>query len=74
MEAPHFLDPFGSHLPALERTVLRMRAIEMVLILFYAEELKRDVLDRIRTTDRFRKTQRIPDGTRKPVDTQSAKA
>lgn len=68
MESPHFLDPFGSHLPALERTVLRVRAIEMILILFYAEELKRSVLDCIRTTDRLRKAQRIPDGTRKPVD------
>lgn len=45
----------------------------MLLVIFYAEELKRDVLSRIQTTDRFGnrgsgKPERVPKGTKKPVD------
>lgn len=39
-----FTDPLGRHLPALERCAIRHRSLQMVLILFHAEELKRDVL------------------------------
>lgn len=51
MRQPHFLDPLGSRLPAFERNVLKLRAMQMVLIMFYAEELKRKVLDLIQTTE-----------------------
>lgn len=45
----------GTRLPALERNILKYRALEMVMVLFRAERLKRFVLDTIRTTDRSRK-------------------
>jgi hypothetical protein len=76
MVPKHFTDPLGSTLPALEQNVLKLRAMEMLLVLFYAEELKRDVLDCIQTTDglmsRLRGSQaspeRVPKGTKNPVD------
>jgi hypothetical protein len=43
-----FTDPLGSKLPALEQNILKYRAMEMLLVMFCAEELKRDVLDRTR--------------------------
>jgi hypothetical protein len=49
-----FTDPLGSTLPALEQNILKYRAMEMLLVMFYAEELKREVLDCIQTSDRGR--------------------
>lgn len=46
--------PEGSRLPALERNVLKYRAFEMMLTLYYAEELKRLFVNTIRATDHFR--------------------
>ena len=71
-----FTDPLGSRLPALERNVIRLRGLEMLLVLFYAEELKRDVLDCIQATDelmdrlpkRKLSSVRVPKGTKNPVD------
>jgi hypothetical protein len=63
-----FTDPLGSRLPALERNLLRLRAVQMIMVLFYAEELKRDVLDTIQSTDSLGKVQRIPPGSKNPVD------
>jgi len=70
-----FTDPLGSYLPALERNVLKHRAMGMLLVMFYAEELKHDVLDRIQTTDRLMgrlkkgaSLERVPKGTKNPVD------
>ena len=64
----HFTDPLGSRLPALERNLIRLRAFHMILILFYAEELKRDVLDTIQATDHLSATQRVPKRIKNPVD------
>jgi hypothetical protein len=50
------------------------RAMEMLLVLFYAEELKREVLDCIQTTDRLiaslrkGKQERVPKGVKNSVD------
>lgn len=63
-----FIEPLGSRLPSLERNVLRLRAFQMILILFHAEELKREVLDVIQATDKFAETQRVPKGIKNPVD------
>src|SRR5271163_408422 len=69
-----FTDPLGSKLPALEQNILKYRAIEMLLVMFYAEELKRDVLNRIQTTDRMRRLhsgdalERVPNGAKNSVD------
>lgn len=52
-----------SRLPALERNILKYRALEMILILFHIENLKAFVLDSIRATDQLRdeSKRRIPE-------------
>ena len=61
---PHNLK--GTRLPALERNMLKYRALEMVMILFHVERLRNFVLHSIRATDRsYRpKDPRIPHGTK----------
>jgi len=61
----------GTRLPALERNVLKYRALEMVMVLFRVEELKRFVLDTIRTTDRSRK--RFDTTTKERIPLNAAK-
>jgi hypothetical protein len=69
-----YTDPLRSRLPALEKNILKYRAMQMLLVLFYAEELKRDVLDCIQTTDMWAasfgkgKQERVPQGAKNPVD------
>lgn len=46
--------PEGSRLPALERNILKYRAFEMMLTLFYAEELKQYLVGTIKATDHWR--------------------
>jgi len=53
-----FSDPLGSKLPALEQNILKFRAMQMLLVMFYAEELKHDVLN----------LNRVPKGTKNAVD------
>jgi hypothetical protein len=45
MHKPRFTAP-GSALPALEQNILKYRVMETVLVMFYAEELKRELLKR----------------------------
>ncbi len=71
-----FTDPLGSKLPALEQGILKFRAMQMLLVMFYAEELKRKVLDLIQSTDRLivrlqkgnTPPERVPKGTNGAVD------
>jgi hypothetical protein len=49
----HF--PQSSRLSALEKNELKRRALEMVLVLFYIEDLKHFVVASIRATDRLRR-------------------
>ncbi len=71
----HYEDPRGSHLPALEQNILRYRAIEMVLALFYAEDLRKAIIGCVQTTDRLRNRlddkvgqhERVPAGAKKPL-------
>lgn len=69
-----YTDPLGATLPALEQNILKYRAMQMLLVMFYAEELKREVVDRIQTTDRWGvrlktgKPERVPRGVKNPVD------
>ncbi|MFJ6326874.1 MULTISPECIES: hypothetical protein [unclassified Rhizobium] len=71
MYEPSFLDPLGSRLPALEQNLLKLRSAQMVLVLFYAEQLKAKVLSQIQGTDRFLartgRAERVPKGTKNPV-------
>lgn len=73
MHKPRFTDPLGSTLPALEQNILKYRAMEMLLVMFYAEELKQEILDRIQTTDGWfarvkGQPERVPKGVKNPVD------
>jgi hypothetical protein len=70
-----YLDPLGSRLPALERNILKVRAMQMVLVLFYAEQLKQRVIGMIQGTeslmDRLKPGSvplRVPKGVKNPVD------
>jgi uncharacterized protein YutE (UPF0331/DUF86 family) len=62
--------PNGTRFPALEQNILKYRALEMVLILFYVENLKEFALGAVRATDEFMmdemgKKDRLPGGTKK---------
>jgi hypothetical protein len=52
---------------ALEKNILKYRAIQMILLLHQVESLKSFVLGSIRSTDRLvlEEKQRLPDGTKK---------
>ncbi len=71
MYEPDFLDPLGSRLPALEKNLLKLRSAQMMLVLFYAEQLKSKVLFLIQGTDEFMaragKVERVPKGIKNPV-------
>jgi uncharacterized protein YutE (UPF0331/DUF86 family) len=55
-----------SRLPTLERNILKYRAFEMAVILFYAERLKTLVRDSIRATDAMREdAPRLPEKTKR---------
>lgn len=71
-----YTDPLGSRLPALERNMLTLRAIQIMLVLFHVEEIKRKAVDLIRTTEdlgaRFSKgrivRQRVPKGAKNATE------
>ncbi len=71
MHEPSFLDPLGSRLPSLEQNMLKLRSAQMVLVLFYAEQLKTRVLSLIQRTDGFMahtgRAERVPQGAKNPV-------
>lgn len=57
-------------MPALEKNILKYRALEMTIILFHAESLKRFIVNSIRATDELhhkfdKRPQRLPVGTKK---------
>ncbi len=61
----HF--PRGNRLSAIEKNELKHRALEMVLVLFYIEDLKHFVVESIRATDRLRRSAngcRLPPATK----------
>ncbi|MGL3210924.1 hypothetical protein [Bradyrhizobium sp. BR 1433] len=73
MHKLRFTDPLGSTLPVLEQNILKYRAMQMLLVMFYAEELKREILDRIQATDGWLvrvkgQVERVPKGIKNPVD------
>ena len=66
-----YASPFGNRLPALEQNLLKRRAMEMVLILFHAEDLKRAIIDPVRTSGHLAATLQndpaldvLPEGTK----------
>lgn len=50
----HFTDPMRGRLPELERCLIRHRALQMILIIYHAEELKRDVIGGVDAQRRWR--------------------
>lgn len=57
----HFTDPMGSRAPELERCLIRHRALQMLLIIYHAEELKRDVINGVAAQQRWR-GDNLPEG------------
>ncbi len=55
----NYLLPFGGRLPALERNILKYRAVEMILAIFYCEHLKRKMQRVVDSNAGFRKTTNI---------------
>lgn len=53
----HYTDPLRGGLPELERCLIRHRALEMILIIYHAEELKRDVINGVAAQKRWRATE-----------------
>lgn len=51
----HYTDPLCGHLPELERCMIRHRALQMILILYHAEELKRDVINGVAAQEKLRR-------------------
>jgi hypothetical protein len=62
----HF--PRGPRLSALEKNELKKRALEMVLVLFYIEDLKKFVVESIQATDGLREQNRFPRGPKGLVE------
>lgn len=51
----HFTDPYRGRLPELERCMIRHRALQMILVLYHAEELKRSVVETVETQARWKR-------------------
>lgn len=51
----HYTDPYRGRLPELERCMIRHRALEMILILYHAEELKRSVVETVEMQARWKR-------------------
>lgn len=76
MVPKRYTDPLRSQLPALEQSILKLRAMQIMLVLFYAEEVRREVLDLVRTTDDLGRRlandnkwkERVPKGVKNPLD------
>jgi EAL domain-containing protein (putative c-di-GMP-specific phosphodiesterase class I) len=52
-----YTDPLGARAPELERCMIRHRALQMILIMYHAEELKREVISAFETRMRWRERQ-----------------
>lgn len=65
-----YYNPRGKTVRELEKNILKYRAFEMMIILFYIEQIKSFVVLSIRKTDEFRKMiynseERLPKGSKK---------
>ena len=50
----YYTEPFRGRLPELERCLIRHRALQMILIIYHAEELKRDVVECVEAQRHFK--------------------
>jgi hypothetical protein len=54
MSFNRFRHPEGTRLPALERNILKYRGFEMLLMLFYVEELREMIISAVRASARWK--------------------
>lgn len=72
MNTKKYIDPYPA-IPSMERCIIKLRSYEMSLVLFYAEQIRRKVLDMVQTTDRWKAqsdpnfTERVPKRTKGEV-------
>jgi hypothetical protein len=72
MSMRYHVDPRGGRLPALEKNILKFRALEMTLLLFHSERLQQEILDAVQGYDAIvaklrndpNHRQRVPEGTK----------
>ncbi|MCF6315583.1 MAG: hypothetical protein L3J30_04685 [Marinosulfonomonas sp.] len=53
MNTKKYIDPYPT-LPSMERCIIKLRSFEMALVLFYSEQIRREVLDMAQTPDRLK--------------------
>lgn len=69
MTPRHYTDPLGCRLRALERNLFKLRGLQIVLVIFYAEELKRKALDLVQVTDiSLGRSERVPPQSDKKIE------
>lgn len=51
-------------LPPLERNILKLRALQMSLVLFHVEHIKRSVIGSLQESDKVLGTNRLPEGNK----------
>lgn len=68
-----FADPYDQ-LPAYEREIVRLRAYELTLVLYYKEDIQRSIIDKIECHDHWKAKlepsfqQRAPEGAKRRLD------
>lgn len=65
--------PYGRAPARWEADLLKIRAFEMVLVLFYIEDLKKLMLASIESTDKFKEVSRLDDGESKTKEGKKIK-
>nr|WP_321361389.1 hypothetical protein [uncultured Hyphomonas sp.] len=75
MDSTIYIDPWRGQIRALEHNIVKYRAMQMTLAIYYAEEIRRVIISAIQTHDKFFKSlkpaetiERLPPGTKKPLE------
>ena len=75
MNPTPYSGPYRGQIRALERNIMKYRAMQMALIIHYAEELRQTVISTIQTNDQFHKrlhdsefVERAPKGSKDPFN------
>jgi len=68
MKMPQYVGPRRGLLPALEQNMLKHRAMQMMLVIFYAEDLRGEIIDAVETPARFRKMTEEDEAEPKPPE------
>ena len=56
MNSTIYIDPWRGRIRALEHNIVKYRAMQMTLAIYYAEEIRRVVISAIQTQDKFSKS------------------